>query len=163
MTNPNTETDELEPCTIQDEIWKPVLGYDGLYEVSDWGRLKSLKRKFVLKDRILKCSTSSEGYKEVRLHNGSKKSAKRAQIHRLVIEAFIGPSDKEVNHINHDRSDNRRENLEYVTRRENANHFYHKNKSLPIGVRKSGNMKVPIGYFKYMPVSKLIVYQEAHI
>lgn len=57
MTNYNTET----------EVWKDVKGYEGIYQISSIGRLKSLKRKYVTKDKIIKGTETSDGYKQVQL------------------------------------------------------------------------------------------------
>jgi hypothetical protein len=98
------------------EIWKPVVGYEGLYEVSDLGRVRNASGK-VLRDRIL-----WTGYNRAALcKNGTRKCT---PVHRLVAAAFIGPrpDGHEVNHINGIRADNRPENLEYVTRRQNMAH-----------------------------------------
>jgi len=116
------------------EIWKDVKGYEGLYKISNLGRVNRLMhvrklyhihlKKFipvVFKDRILK-SNMNKGYLGITLHiNGSKK---QCYIHRLIAEAFIpNPENKpEVNHKNGIKSDNRIENLEWVTHKENMIH-----------------------------------------
>lgn len=101
------------------EIWRDIDGYDGLYQVSNFGRVKSFKYKT---PRILKLTPYPNGYLRVDLHyNGAVKSA---SVHRLVAEAFIpNPDGKpEVNHINGDKTDNHVENLEWATRTENVQH-----------------------------------------
>jgi hypothetical protein len=113
------------------EIWKPVKGYEGLYEVSNLGRVKSLERivkksdgsKRTVNERILKPAMNSVGYFYIDLSNqGVKKTRK---IHQLVAESFLNhtPCGHKlvVNHINFDRTDNRVQNLEIVTARENSN------------------------------------------
>lgn len=112
------------------EIWKNIKGYEGLYQVSSDGRVKSLERiiikkdgrKFTVKERILKPIADRCGYQVVNLHTGGKQ--KKFAVHRLVCEAFCeNPENKsEVNHINEDKTDNRACNLEWCTRRENVNH-----------------------------------------
>ena len=101
---------------VQNERWLDVPGYEGLYEVSDLGRVRN-SRGTVLKDRIL-----WTGYNRAALNKNG--CAKSHFIHRIVCAAFIGPIPvgKEVNHIDGDRLNNRIENLEYVTRKENAAH-----------------------------------------
>ena len=103
------------------EIWLDIEGYEGLYQVSSDGRVKSLKRKMRKNERILKPS-SDRGYLYVDLCAGGKR--KRYKVHRLVCKAFHeNPDNKpEVNHINENASDNRACNLEWCTRRENNNH-----------------------------------------
>jgi hypothetical protein len=103
---------------IDTEQWKPVIGFPD-YMISNLGRVKSLKFG---KDKILKPYSTNSGYLVV----GLMKDGKRYQlyIHRLVLEAFVGkPSDgMECNHRNGVKTDNRLENLEYVTHSENVKH-----------------------------------------
>lgn len=95
------------------EIWKPIKGYEGLYEVSNLGRVKSLSRQRV-RETIMK-PEYNKGYLRVTL---SKDNHKRHWfVHRLVAEAFIPNNNKlpYVNHINEDSTDNRSSNLEWCT------------------------------------------------
>jgi len=98
------------------EIWKPITNYEGLYEISNTGRVKSIR-----KNKILKRSNVTS-YFRVILAKGNKKYTLSA--HRLVAEAFIpNPHNKpQVNHINGIKNDNRVENLEWVTQFENMKH-----------------------------------------
>lgn len=108
------------------EIWKDITGYEGLYQVSDQGRVKSLKRKDCLgrtiQERILKTKIDRYGYLQLNLHAYGKQ--KTLTVHRLICEAFNeNPEGKpEVNHINENKTDNRACNLEWCTRKENVNH-----------------------------------------
>ena len=109
---------------MQKEIWKPVPGYEGKYEVSNLGRIKGLSRKIIckggweypIKERIMK------PYMRGR-YLCVKFSAKTYSVHHLVALAFIpNPENKpEIDHINCNRFDNRIENLRWVTRLENVN------------------------------------------
>lgn len=103
------------------EVWKDIEGYEGIYMVSNLGRVKSLGNKSNHKtDVILKQST--QRYKRVTLYDGVKR--KSYMVHRLVAKAFIpNESNKsEVNHIDCDKFNNSVENLEWVTRQENHKH-----------------------------------------
>lgn len=107
------------------EKWKPVKGYEGLYEVSDLGNVRSLPRRagtFHIKGRTLKQFKSRNGYLLVCL---SKEGIQKTiGAHRLVAEAFVkNPEHKKtVNHINEDKTDNRACNLEWLTLRENLHY-----------------------------------------
>lgn len=117
----------------QEEIWKDIIGYEGQYQVSNIGRVKSLTRKvpvvslkrkqhsFSMKERIKK-SKIYFGYNKVFLSKNAK--YKWHTVHGLVATAFIREKkDKEqVNHINGIKHDNRVENLEWVTAKENYAH-----------------------------------------
>ena len=90
------------------EEWRPILGYEGLYEVSSLGRVKSCRY-----NKILKSNIDRGGYARVPLYRGDGTKLYK-QIHRLVAKAFI-PNESNlpcINHINSVRSDNRLENLE---------------------------------------------------
>jgi hypothetical protein len=100
--------------------WRSVVGYEGRYEVSLSGEVLSL-----LTGRILKPGTQSRGYQTVLLYDGS--SPKRPQsktVHSLVAEAFLGPRPDKmtINHLDGDKSNNRLDNLEYCSMRDNARH-----------------------------------------
>lgn len=99
------------------EEWRPVVGYEGLYEVSDWGNVRSDYKKDLKK--LQKFSRTK--YTFVTLFKGGK--GKIFTIHRLVAEAFIpNPQNKScVDHINTIRDDNRVENLRWCTHKENLN------------------------------------------
>lgn len=109
------------------EIWKPVVGYEGMYEVSNMGRIKSLMRRInanggirVIQEFIKKNSIDSKGYEYVWLWN---KTGRTYRIHKLVCMAFIpNPGNKPcIDHINGNRRDNRVENLRWCTHKENSN------------------------------------------
>ena len=99
------------------ENWQPVKGYDGLYEVSDQGRVKSLKFG---KERIMKTIKHTNGYLQVDLYKDGKK--KTIKVHRLVAEAFIqNPQGLEtVNHKDEVKSNNAATNLEWMSPTDNV-------------------------------------------
>lgn len=107
------------------EEWRPVVGYEGYYEVSNLGKVRRLDgldaRGHHIKGRILSPRKSSNGYLQVQLSFGT---SREYRIHRLVAEAFLpNPKKKsDVNHINENKTDNRVENLEWATRKENMRH-----------------------------------------
>lgn len=112
------------------EVWKAIEGYEGLYEVSNLGRVKSLERYEnarigVLrkrKERFLKYFLDKDGYEKVTLSKNHK--LKTIGVHRLVAETFIENPEKkpQVNHIDEDKTNNSSMNLEWVTQIENVNH-----------------------------------------
>ena len=104
---------------MKNEEWRDVVGYEGLYQVSDQGRVKSFKWN---KERFLKPSMDKDGYLLVTLCAGGKR--KTLKVHRLVCEAFHeNPDNKpQVNHINEIKTDNRASNLEWCTCKQNVNH-----------------------------------------
>lgn len=98
---------------IAQERWKPIFGYDGMYEVSSLGRVRSLKFGKV---RVLSVSKNNSGYLQVVLCKDGK--VKHLLIHRLVANAFI-PNDNifntEINHRNEDKTENKVSNLEWCS------------------------------------------------
>lgn len=112
------------------ETWKDVKGYEGLYQVSDLGRIRSLGQVCNAKnnstskkrERILVQEITAFGYCRVRLFDFEGK-AKHYAVHRLVAQEFIGNTEGfEINHKNEIKTDNRVENLEIVTKKENCNY-----------------------------------------
>lgn len=114
---------------MNNETWKDVLGYVGLYQVSNLGRVRSLGRECNSKGnskqrkrgRILTQEVTVHGYCRVRLFDANG-VAKHYAVHRLVLNAFTGVLDAEINHINEIKTDNRLINLEYCTHKENCNY-----------------------------------------
>lgn len=114
---------------MENEIWKDVIGYEGLYQVSNLGNVKSLNRLmqkgkniFTSKEKILKHNIKSNGYSAVVLC--LNKIEKTMPIHQLVAMAFLNHNPcgfkLVIDHINDVKTDNRIENLQIVTQRENA-------------------------------------------
>lgn len=101
------------------EIWRAIPGYNEKYAVSNLGEVRSIRMGKMLKQRV-----DRAGYKSVRLtSNGVTKTL---LVHRLVAETFIPrlPRQKVVNHLNGNKTDNRLENLEWTTHKENIQHAY---------------------------------------
>lgn len=105
------------------EEWRDVVGYEGLYQVSNTGRVKRVGGGQGAKiGRVLNSGTTKNGYQHVELHGHA--GAKGSLVHRLVMGAFVGPCPDgfQVNHKNGDKRDNRIENLEYLTPGDNLQH-----------------------------------------
>lgn len=129
-----------------EEIWKSVLGFEGYYEVSNIGNVRSC-------DRYVKCSrggnyrlwkgkvlrqtkASTRGYMQVHL---SKKGVISAvYVHRLVAESFLLERNETVNHIDGDKTNNKLENLEWISYSDNNKHAFELGLKKPSGGRKKG-------------------------
>jgi DNA-binding CsgD family transcriptional regulator len=107
------------------EQWREIPGSDGRYEVSDHGRVRSWYGKGGRRDAPVynKPYLSNVGYVTYRL-NLEYGKPKNYSVHRLVMLAFVGPSELTVNHKNGDKADNRLCNLEYMTHGDNIRHSY---------------------------------------
>ena len=94
-----------------DEVWRDIENYEGLYQISNFGRVKSLHYE---REKILKLSNAKDGYLQITLQN---KGGKSFQIHRLVANAFIpNPNNfSQVNHIDENKKNNKAKNLEWCT------------------------------------------------
>ena len=105
------------------EIWRDIEGYEGLYQVSNWGRVKSLKKKGNSKERILTASNNNtKKYWRVQLSKNDK--IKHFAVHRLVALAFIpNPQNlPQVNHKDENKDNNNVLNLEWCTVKQNTNY-----------------------------------------
>lgn len=131
---------------LPNEIWKDVDGFDGQYQISNMGRVKSLKFG---KERIKKLHHNQiTGYvqtvfsKESKLHN--------FLVHRLVCDYFV-PNPNELNRVNHkdlDKTNNTAENLEWCTQQENIHHYYNSDaKKKPREMRTILAWDIPTGKF----------------
>ena len=117
---------------LEDEVWKPVIDYEGFYEVSSLGRVKSLEKVLtVSSDRtgghkksqsacVMKPFLNKKGYLTVVLSRLGVKKTK--PVHRLVLEAFLGKDTRQVNHIDGVKTNNKVSNLEWATAKENSLH-----------------------------------------
>jgi len=117
------------------EVWKWIEGFETLYQVSNMGRVKSFCEKI---ERILSPCPTKKGYYMVYLHKEKQKT--NICIHVLVARAFIpNPENKKtVNHIDGDKTNNRADNLEWNTQKENQNHAI-KTGLLKPGFRRKSN------------------------
>ena len=121
-----------------DERWRQIVDYEGLYDISDFGRVRSARKStntFV--GRMLRPGEHSLGYHQVILYKDGVQ--RHHYIHRLVASVFIGECNdgEQVNHIDGNKKNNRLDNLEYVTPSENSLHAFSIGKSSQVGERNS--------------------------
>ena len=120
--------------TFEHEEWRAVEGFEGIYEISNFGRLRSLDREahffrydrdcsLHIKGQFLKTHKDEDGYERINLQTDNRKS-KRFGVHRLVACAFISnPENKPtVNHIDGNKQNNHVSNLEWATHQEQSDH-----------------------------------------
>ncbi len=144
----NAEAEPFSGWAILEEEWLPVVGFEGIYEVSSLGRVQRIGRAArrgagrgggARIGRIRKSQTVPGGYRAVQLwHNGIPTNM---LVHVLVARAFLGepPPGREVNHRSGDKTNNQLANLEYLTRSENNKHAYRIGLRRPVtGHRKLG-------------------------
>lgn len=122
----------MEKYITEKEVWKDVVGYEGYYQVSNLGRVRSLDRElphsrnstYIKRGRVLKPIYGGDNYQMVCLRVNNK--PKNQYIHRLVATTFIGKpqGNMEVNHKDGDKKNNKVSNLEWVTSSENTRHAY---------------------------------------
>lgn len=122
------------------EIWRPVIGYEGLYEISNYGNVKSLPKiigrppkSHISTTRIMKGNINKRGYVKVDLKKDGY--SKCVSVHRLVLQVFTPNTfnKPDVNHIDGNKQNNRAENLEWCTVIENIHH------AMAHGLRFKGN------------------------
>lgn len=126
---------------MENEIWKDVVGYDGLYQVSNLGRVKSVG-SYYHKEIILKEQFFKQGYSKTTLYKKGK--PKSFKTHRLVALAFIhNPENKpQINHKDGNKSNNCVDNLEWVSAKENMQH------ALKTGLRTFESICKPVKQIK---------------
>jgi hypothetical protein len=113
----------LPVLTPTEERWRPIRDFEGIFEVSDQGNVRRIVSRY-LNPRVslLKQETHKQGYK--RIHFRQNGRGRRALVHVLVAEAFLGeqPAGTQINHIDGDKANNRADNLEFVTPSRNVRH-----------------------------------------
>lgn len=137
---------------IKDEVWKDIKDFEGLYQVSNYGRIKRLYRKVIdsrgitqtFKESLLKCTINKYGYYQTTLRKNRKKF--NIKVHRCVAVAFIDkPENKHiVDHIDGNKLNNKVDNLRWVTNSENLlnENTYNKFKEIVTKLRKSERIPV---------------------
>ena len=152
------------------EIWKDIPEYEGLYQVSNLGNIKSLPKEhnlknghgYIQKEKVLKPYKNNKGYLQVTLIKDNKHIKK--QIHRLVGEVFIKNTNHyiEINHKNENKSDNRVENLEWCNHKYNSN-YGKRNKKISQALNKKINQYDLNGHFIRTWNSQLEIQKELNI
>lgn len=116
------------------EVWKDIKGYEGLYQVSNFGNVKSLSRLKKnhskmqhIPEKLKSFRVDPQGYLMLDLYKNNKQ--KTVRVHRLVAEAFVPNDDAKetVNHIDGNKSNNNTSNLEWASFKEQNDHFYKNN------------------------------------
>lgn len=123
------------------EHWKPLARWEGIYEISDLGRIKRIDNNNCAKAGHIMRPSNVNGYAAVRLRY--KGRTERSLVHLHVLESFIGsrPTGMQINHKNGVRNDNRLENLEYCTPQQNIQHAYNVLNRTRKGAKGEANAK----------------------
>ena len=141
----------MEMSNIYKEIWKDIEGYEGIYQISNYGKIKSFHKD----EKILKPRKVKDGYLMICLHKNGK--GRNYQVHRLVAKHFIDNFDEKltINHKDYNKENNRIDNLEIMTHYDNVCDYFKKvSKTGYVGINKQHNKyrvrykKKTIGYYK---------------
>lgn len=128
---------------MKNEEWKDILGYEGFYQISNLGKVKSLTRKVVPVDKILKPQVDGNGYLHARLYKDGK--GKTMKVHQLVVLAFLNhvPNGHKVvvDHIDNNKLNNKLNNLQLISNRENISKDKIGGTSKHVGVSWNKEMK----------------------
>lgn len=141
------------------EIWKDIEGYEGKYQISNFGRVKSLvfrnNKYLIYREKILKPNIGKDGYVRIGLRDKNKKT-KTYLVHRLVAQAFISDYNNSlvVNHKDENKSNNNVLNLEWTTIRENNQYSFnlHKDRIKAMQTQEVNKLR---GYRKRKPVIQI--------
>ncbi len=148
------------------EIWKDIVGYEGLYKISNNGNVLALERKIErsgmsdrkAKQKLLLPLKMPNGYLQIGLNKN--KQRRSFSIHRLVAKAFIYNENNSlvINHKNGDKADNRVDNLEWCTQSENVKHSYAHGLQKPNNVRLVINLETGVYYESLIDAAKSITH-----
>ena len=129
-------TTQFSQEELNNEEWRSVVGWEGIYSVSNLGRVKTLKQR----PKIIKPEILIDGYSRVAFY--SKNTRIRKLVHNIVAEAFIGikPEGFQCNHKDGIKTNNRPFNLEYITQLENMRHAY-RNGLMAVGDKSGAKIR----------------------
>jgi NUMOD4 motif/HNH endonuclease len=153
----------------EQEVWKPVVGYEEFYEVSNSGKVRGIERVIVLpthsyikKQKELKQFHDGRKYMHVKLYDGNA-NPRSLTVHRLVATAFIPNTNNlpEVNHKDLNKNNNNKDNLEWCTRGDNIRHIYESGRRDPSTYKGSGNKNSKLKEEQVIAIRK--EYQEGNI
>lgn len=126
----------MKPILITEEIWRDIKEYETLYQVSNFGNVKSLSKLsknkngiYLKKERFLKPTKNNKGYFHVKLYKNEGKIKNTISLHKLVGLNFLKNNNNytEINHIDGNKSNNKSDNLEWCTRSHNVKETYRLN------------------------------------
>lgn len=163
--------DYMSKCNTENEIWEDVVNYEGIYEVSNRGRVRSVDRVVITKNgreckykgKMISMPPNQDGYPTFNLCYQGK--IKPVKTHRIVAEAFIpNPNNyTEINHIDENKANNEVSNLEWCTRKHNMNHGTGLQRSFnhPNSVRRIEKSKRPVTGIN-LKTDECVYYESAH-